>query len=270
MTRESWMAARGSLAAFPHLRALSDVEAFCLFVGFARSGHSLVGQMLDAHPDAVVAQELDALAYLRHPRHVLYGLLIHRARRFASSGATWTGYTYAIPGQWQGRFRAIKVIGDKKGGKTTVRLADDPDLLAQLRARVGVPVKIVLVTRDPFDNIATLARKNGGDFDQALRHYEVRCEVIERLQAEAGKDLLHLRHEDLVADPQQELSRLCDLFDLEPYPDYLEACASIVLDSPRRTSRGVEWPPDVREAVGDLVTRFSFLHGYEQPASAAP
>ncbi|UGS35133.1 sulfotransferase [Capillimicrobium parvum] len=34
-----------------------DVEAFCVFIGHTRSGHSLVGSLLDAHHEAVIAHE---------------------------------------------------------------------------------------------------------------------------------------------------------------------------------------------------------------------
>ena len=36
------------------------VERFCLFVGYPRSGHSIVGAVLNAHRDAVISHELDA------------------------------------------------------------------------------------------------------------------------------------------------------------------------------------------------------------------
>ena len=36
------------------------VERFLLFVGYPRSGHSIVGALLNAHRDAVVSHELDA------------------------------------------------------------------------------------------------------------------------------------------------------------------------------------------------------------------
>ena len=39
---------------------LAAVERFLLFVGYPRSGHSIVGALLNAHRDAVVAHELDA------------------------------------------------------------------------------------------------------------------------------------------------------------------------------------------------------------------
>jgi hypothetical protein len=32
-----------------------DVHAFCLFDGYSRSGHSLVGALLDAHPKITIA-----------------------------------------------------------------------------------------------------------------------------------------------------------------------------------------------------------------------
>ena len=32
-----------------------DVERVCLFIGYQRSSHSLVGSILDAHPEAAIA-----------------------------------------------------------------------------------------------------------------------------------------------------------------------------------------------------------------------
>ena len=40
---------------------LQSVEAFCIFIGYPRSGHSLLGSLLDAHPEMVIAHELDVL-----------------------------------------------------------------------------------------------------------------------------------------------------------------------------------------------------------------
>ena len=36
---------------------ITDVKTFVVFVGFARSGHSIVGALMDAHPDMVIAYE---------------------------------------------------------------------------------------------------------------------------------------------------------------------------------------------------------------------
>ena len=33
--------------------ALADLETYCLFIGYQRSGSSLIGSLLDAHPEVV-------------------------------------------------------------------------------------------------------------------------------------------------------------------------------------------------------------------------
>jgi len=40
------------------------LEGYCMFIGYSRSGHTLVGSLLDAHPEMVIAHELDALKYI--------------------------------------------------------------------------------------------------------------------------------------------------------------------------------------------------------------
>ena len=47
------------------LDTFETIQLYCMFVGYPRSGHSLVGAMFDAHPDIVIAHELDALRYLK-------------------------------------------------------------------------------------------------------------------------------------------------------------------------------------------------------------
>src|SRR5262245_20008172 len=39
-----------------------NVRGFCLFAGYGRSGHSAIASVIDAHPQAAVSHELDAVA----------------------------------------------------------------------------------------------------------------------------------------------------------------------------------------------------------------
>ena len=43
------------------LSAGMDLQTFLLFFGYQRSGSSMVGSLIDAHPDAAIANELDAI-----------------------------------------------------------------------------------------------------------------------------------------------------------------------------------------------------------------
>jgi len=47
---------------WPH--TFDNVDRFVMFVGFPRSSHSLVGSLLDAHPEACIAHEMDVLKYV--------------------------------------------------------------------------------------------------------------------------------------------------------------------------------------------------------------
>ena len=266
--------ALAALLRMPATRAeRAHVERVALFVGYPRSGHSLVGSLLDAHPNVMIAHELDALKYVRFGARgaALLHLMIHNSRRMAAKGRAWSGYAYDVAGQWQGRASPLRVVGDKKGGGTTAKLRFDPGLLTRFRARVGLPVRIIHVTRNPFDNVLTEAR--GGRrvlraveperLRAAAEHYLAEVETVRRLRAGcAAAEWLDLRYEDLLADPRGTLSRLCAFLGVEAPPDYLDACAAILFDAPHRSRFDAAWPGDVVELVRRRIAACPFLRAY--------
>lgn len=248
-----------------HRKAFDGVEVFCLFVGHPRSGHSLVGSLLDAHAQIVIAHELDALRYvrLRFRRHQLYSLILERSREFTAAGRRWTGYEYAVRGQWQGRYEELKVIGDKKGGASSRWLRADPTLLERLRKTVAVRLAVIHIVRNPFDNIGTMSRRTGATLDYSIRRYFALCDGIQAAkQAVAPQDLLELRYEELVASPKMELGRLCRFLGVKADREYMDACCEIIFPSPRKSRRCVDWPDAEREAVERGMEAFDFLTGY--------
>ena len=72
-----------------------DVRGFVIFVGQPRTGHSLVGALLDAHPNALIAHELDALKY------VAAGYVLQRVELMGDEGVGMgveEGPDQAVPG----------------------------------------------------------------------------------------------------------------------------------------------------------------------------
>ncbi|HME72149.1 MAG TPA: sulfotransferase [Myxococcota bacterium] len=243
------------------------VHTYCMFVGYPRSGHSLVGSLLDAHPHAIVAHELHALRYIRYrfSRDQLFWLLLENSREFTGKGRVWTGYSYLVPGQWQGHFSDLRVIGDKRGGASVRELRRRPWLLKELRERVALPLKFIHVVRNPYDNIATMHAKSpkGRPLEVAFEHYLGMTRGIVELKRHLSKDeVLDLRHEDLVADPQFRLQALCRFLGLDPDMGYLCACASIVFCVPHRTRHGVHWTRDLLARAEREFSQLSFLSGY--------
>jgi hypothetical protein len=249
----------------------SGVETYCSFIGASRSGHSIVGALLDAHPNAVIANGLGDLKYVHvgFGRVRLYHLLLENARDTARVGRP-SGpvpYTFAVPGQWQGRFERIRVIGDKQAEGVALRLRARPWLLERLRWTVGVPIRFVHVVRNPFDNISTLAMRAADgyalDLEAAANDYLGLCDTVMRVKERMrDEEMIEVHHERFVEDPVTALEELCHGLALEAPAGYLEQCARVVREEPHTTRHEVEWSARLRREVERRSKAFSFLRDY--------
>lgn len=258
---------RWSAAARP-LPADDPLPVFVLFIGYPRSGHSLIGSLLDAHSDVAIAHELDVLRFMADGfrRDQILSLIIENAARIARVGRRWGPYDYRVPGQWQGRIRHLRAIGDKKGGATTTRIAVDPTALDRLIALLAMPIRAIHCVRNPFDNVATIARRHYPDaidpLAMAIQRYaglvRANAAILRRLAAGA----LTIRHEEVVADPDRSLRRLAEHVGVEAHPEWLAAAAARITDAPRRSRAEIDWPTSHRDAVERLIAEFDFLAAY--------
>lgn len=272
-------------------------ESFVQFVGFPRSGHSLVGSILDAHPEAVVAHELDAMGLIA--RGVsgadVCALVARNSAAFSRNGRTWNGFAYAIPGRHGAPDPSARVFGDKKGDWVTRHVAADPALIETARHRMGRPCKWILVVRDPMDNVATMSLRRGRVYDRLriecpdrrsfraalaeaqasgeiadsvvdaeLDTYADMARAVEAMKARIDPaDWHEIRYERFVRQPADGIAALFDFLDL-PMPDGFVADAeSLVEPSGRRSRDRVRWRADQRQRIADLVAQTSFLEGYD-------
>lgn len=243
----------------------ADVERFCLFMGFPRSGTTLVGALLNAHPDMVISQELDALRYVRLGvrRDQLYSMILRRDREFAAAGFQWTGYDYTVAGQHQGRYQRLRVIGDKRAGKTTNRLRERPELIDGLRRTVNVPLRVIHVVRSPFDTAATMARRRQCDLSLAINHYSRLAVTVDQVRTALDpEELIDLRYEELTANPEEQLRQLCEFVGVSADPSYLRDCAVQVRAGGSRSREATPWSEADREAVEKLIAQRPVLAGY--------
>ena len=252
--------------AVKHRSDFADVERYCLFIGHGRSGHSLIGSLLNAHPEMVVSHELDALKYVRYGfrRSQLFGLILAREDVFASEGRLWMGYEYSVPNQSQGSFSRLHVIGDKKGAGTTRWLREYPWLLERLRKVVRVPIRVIHVTRNPFDNIARMNLRKQDNapaltIERYARTYEGVASIREHLAAD---EILDIRYEDFLDEPAESLSSMCRFLGVVASPDYLNGCVSIVHPPSERARDLVEWSVAERDRVSRLIAQHGSLKSY--------
>ncbi len=245
---------------------LDQVRTFCLFIGYPRSGHSLVSSVLDAHPHALFSHRLNSLDYLRrgyHERRLRY-LAVRNAQRFGAGGRRLTGYQYDIAGQHQGRFERLLVVGDQEGKNTTQNLADHPELFERLE-RFEADVRYIHAVRNPFDNISTWAKRTRSTLEEAADRYFDLCQANEAIKARLGAEVvLDVRHERFLAEPAEHVRDLCRFvgLDADADPDYVSACTSIMYGAPNRSREQAPWTSSLIEQVEKRSASFDFLQGY--------
>lgn len=257
-----------------HRERFRDVETLCVFIGHAKSGGTLLGALLDAHPDVVLADEIDVLRYVAagFRRDQIFHLLVKGSRREAQKGRVTARrldpYSFAVPGQWQGRHRELRVIGESRAGPTTRRLGREPDLLPRLSQRMdGVRPRFIHVVRHPMDPIAAMVRRGRRTFDDAISDYGRQSRTLLELRRRIDPgDLLTVRYERFVREPVESLRASCTFLGLEPEEGYVNACAAIIDPSFRRERDTVEWQEGHLERVRALISRTPFLDGFEPDA----
>ena len=257
--------AQAALSSRPDRAVLDGVRCYCMFIGYPRSGHSLVGSMIGAHRQAVISHELDALRYVQTGlvgRDLLYSLILRRDREFGEAGRRWTGYDYSVPDQFQGRIDELLVIGDKRGGGSTKRLAAHPDLLDRLEGLVGVDVRLIHVIRNPYDTIASMHRRGRQPLTSSIERFFSLCAANASIRRRRAESTIDVRLEDLIHDPARVVSSLIRSIGLEASEDFVRSCAGVVFATPKRTTTSIDWPDHLIAVVAERASTYDFLDGY--------
>ena len=243
----------------------SNVKSYVMFIGYPRSGHTLVGAQMTAHKNMVISNELHALKYIEfgYDRNQLYRLIHQRDQMFVNRECQNGTYQYRVPNQWQGRFEQLTVIGDKKGAGSSQALMRHPEMLDALREKLRIPVRMIHVVRNPFDTISRIHLRNNMSLDKSMRRFFKMCRGVSSV-INANPEIVHtIRHEDYVSHPQQGLARVCRFVGVQPTAEYLDDCASIVNQSPRLARLEIEWTSGLINQVRKSIREFEYLADYD-------
>ena len=262
---------------FLYQKRFNKIKTFCLFIGYPRSGHSLVASLLDAHPDITVGMEWGVLPYIKlgyKKRQIFYSLIRNSFLYTNKKNNIWTGYSYKVHNSWQGKYKTLQVIGDKQGGRTSIYLKEDPDLLLKLEKIINQKPKLIHVIRNPFDIITTTTfrkfekskiKKEPNDVDLLpfIKHFFERAEVVKYFKKQNNYDVFDLYHEDFIKDPEKHLENLILFLGLKVNTDYLRTCASIVYSLPHVSRLRLNWPPELIQYVEKKINDYPFLNHYK-------
>ncbi len=166
--------------------SIKNIRNFVFFIGYPRSGHSIIASFLDAHPHMIVAHEYSVFSkwpqfkneHLTNTKEMLFNELTNSSHWESLEGERSgkyvnKGYSLDTSSPWHGKCdQFLEVIGDKRAGGTCEEYLNNPEEFERnykdFMSTIQLPIRVVHVVRNPYDLIATsllyeVARlKNGG------------------------------------------------------------------------------------------------------------
>ena len=275
---------------------IERIKIFVFFVGIPRSGHSIVAALLDSHPHIVISNELDIfnevnLSDFSVTKSSLFNDIWNTSYRKARSSlrGSGKGYSLAINGLYQGAYQSyIDVIGDKKGGKTTSAFLANNELfqnhLNKLRTLVNLPIKVIHVIRNPYDNIATLAiyehfhrrrtdvamtkrsnktiNINPEMMDNSTHYYFNLYRGSEVMRQKFNLDIMDVHGKDLIANPKVMINKMCDFLQVPCSDDYLDIVSRKMFSSESKTRYNVKWTDKHIAKIKENIQKYDSLRQY--------
>jgi len=273
------------------------LERYLMFVGYNRSGSSLIGVLLNSHPEMLVSDEVGVMDS-RHfsPQTTQYEVL----RMIFSGDMEMLEYenkpkTYAkdkigsVKDQWKNRYSRLRVIGDKTAYLSTEMLYNDPSLLDSFQKMIGFPISVLFIYRNPYDIIATLglrdflfnfptrwklrwsllsaykpadSEKYELDSEYVSKFFEHSDKVREVLAMFSDDQVFSVSHEDFVASPMKKLQEICTFLNVKCTKDYLDSCTSVVNTNAHKSRYKVRWTREQLDEVGVGIEKYPWLKGY--------
>lgn len=275
---------------------IEDVRTFVIFVGFARTGHSIVGTLMDAHPDIIIAHEYNVLKNIKSQltsKSELLALFNELYRNSYSNAVNgWRsekeskkGYNLSMSQEtWQGKVHRLRVIGDKAAGKANYQYMTDPTkcqyLVDRMKNTFNISVKAIRVLRNPYDIIATkiLYRtnhkvpRNASELahhilptvsSKNVRRFIEFASLVNKMIVDCHLSVVDIHLSDLINQPHLVMKDVCNSVGVKCLPDYLETCTGKVFKTLSKTRSLVEWPPELIENVKkNVIMRFSEFSRY--------
>ena len=281
---------------------VNGIKKFVFFIGYPRSGHSIIGSMMDAHPNMVIAHEFMLFKKLSQGsqrsqlknKTFLFNKLYWDSYKDAHRGWRSTseqnkGYTLEINSPWQGTFEHLKVIGDKSGGVTVMNYMASPIRFQQhyrflQQTLDNIPIHVIHVVRNPYDMIATCTLYKAavkhdlhGSKHKASETHKFNTPTLlkskahqVRLFAGAVQRMIHTFHlnvlevhaEELIRDPKLTIQRICGFLEVTCPEDYLQQCYDKTYKSVSRTRDTVSWSSAALAFVSDMIREYSFFRRY--------
>jgi hypothetical protein len=144
-------------------------------------------------------------------------------------------------------------------------------LIGQIRQTFGLPLRVIHITRNPYDNIAAISRRSRISIQEAIKSYFRKCDTVRDIRPQLNdKEWFEMSSEEFVSDAKKNLADLCGFLGVEAGEAYLHACSTLVKAEPSETRHKVSWTGEELEDVAKRMREYAFLEPYPIESGVAP
>jgi hypothetical protein len=245
---------------------MKNLKYFLMFYHAPRAGSTLLTAILNANPNCMISNQQFILNNIGNKS-------IKEIFNLIREGSTPGHFkpTTQIPHVPK---KEITVIGDKTGHRSLLLLEKNPMLLGELKNKVKIPVKSILIVRNPFDNLSTYGKleyeikvKKGikttqkKELDIVIDEYARLNDTIAKLKR--SEDILTINHESVILKMHNTLEEISNFLEIDFDPVWRDNVRNSVWKKPRLTRNSIKWGIDQKRKVKNIIEAYPWLYGYE-------
>ena len=283
-------------------QVIDHVEKFVFFIGYTRSGHTIMSSVLDANSNVVIGQELKVFRMvllhnrteLIHDKSYLFNQLYWRSwneSHFGVSSSNKAGEHYGVGilsnnYSWHGMYKNLRVIGYKSAASATGMYRGNPNqfkkVYKQFSHTLQIPIYAIHVVRNPYDMIATKfihksRSRNKGQVSQPSESKdsaEMLMGSISKvfwladgvlnmtMDPELDLKVLEVHNADYVKKPAETVKRICAFLEVDCPEGYVQACQEKAYTSVSKTREAVNFPKQMVTEIAQKLKKYPFFRRY--------
>jgi len=275
----------------------NNLEKFCVFLGWERSGHNLIASIIDANVNTAISNEAQIIHRFcvmndscvvfpveKQYREIFIHLLINSSTKKNNNNALSRqagGYDYTILNRLQGENIKLKIIGDSSVVDYLCHIKNDFNLLSDFSKFIELPLIYIFVVRNPFDILATTIKKTKNILEDIFLNEHIKssnnkldlkkiiiniffnnCNTINDIYNANTKNTHIIRLEQFIQEPQTHLKSLCNFLHIGYTARYIDDCCKIVYSKPNISRNDISWSRELIEKIEDEIKKYYFFNEY--------
>lgn len=283
-------------------QVIDQVEKFVFFIGYTRSGHTIVSSVLDANPNVVIGQEFKVFrmvmlhnhAELINDKSYLFNQLYWKSwneSHFGVTSVNQAGEKYGVGilfnnYSWHGMYKNLRVIGYKSAASATGMYRGNPSQFKQVYKRFShtlqIPIHVIHVVRNPYDMIATnfmckLRSRSKGQVPQSSESKDSANMLLGSMSKvfwladgvldmimdpELDLKVLEVHNADFVKKPAETVKRICAFLEVDCPEGYVQACKEKAYIHVSKTREAMHFPKQMITQIGQKLNNYPFFRRY--------